>query len=138
MNMMPMGSKAAIYIRTASLPPLDGIAEQYAEAARVIDRYALNVVGTYRDLGVSGTITKGREALERMIADIGPLGINVILVSDVARLSRGGLTRVWALLDLFREKEARVYVCRDDLFFDTYDQCQVFRDYGAPATVGNV
>ncbi len=138
MNVMPVGVKAAVYIRTACSPQPDSTAVQSAEVARVVDKYALNVVRTYRDLGVSGAAIQGREGLKQMIADIEPLGINVIIVYDLARLSRKGLTEVWALLDLFRKKGARIYVCQGDMFIDTGDRGNAILGGNALAAAGDV
>lgn len=91
MNELPTGARVAVYTRCSTTQQVNSIADQDAEVMRVVEKYKLKVVKTYSDEGVSGSTIDERNALKKMIAEIGSLGVDIILVYNLSRLTRGGL-----------------------------------------------
>ncbi len=118
MHELPVGARVVVYTRCSTAQQVNSIADQDAEVMRVVEKCKLNVVKTYSDEGISGSTIDERDALKKMIAEIGSLGVAIILVYNLSRLTRGGLVDLWTLFGMFSEKGVRIFNCQSGQFID--------------------
>jgi DNA invertase Pin-like site-specific DNA recombinase len=118
MEELPLGARVVVYTRCSTTQQVNSLADQDAEVMRIVDKNKLKVVRTYSDEGISGSTIEERDALKKMIAEIGTLGVDIILVYNLSRLTRGGLVDLWTLFGMFSEKGVRIYNCQSGQFID--------------------
>jgi DNA invertase Pin-like site-specific DNA recombinase/adenylate kinase family enzyme len=117
-NELPTGARVVVYTRCSTPQQVNSIADQDADVMRIVERHKLKVVKTYSDEGISGSTIDERDALKNMLSEIGTLGVDIILVYNLSRLTRGGLKDLWALIGMFGEKDVRIYNCQSGQFID--------------------
>jgi DNA invertase Pin-like site-specific DNA recombinase len=104
------GSKAVAYLRVSGKGQIegDGFPRQREAIARYAKAAGLELVGEYRDEGVSGTKElDDREGLSDLLARIRSNGVRVVIVERADRLARDLLVGE-IILNQFRELGVRV------------------------------
>ena len=81
--------RAAIYARFSSeLQDARSIADQVELARKYAEARGLTITQTYQDAAISGASTINRPGLQRLLADAGQGGFEVIVTESLDRLSR--------------------------------------------------
>jgi len=64
----------------------------------------------YTDAGISGTLSfDKRKGLNDLLNDIADKKINAVFITDLDRLSRGGIVQISLLKDIFKENNNRLF-----------------------------
>lgn len=81
--------KAAVYARYSTENQREqSVEDQFRECARLADRFAIEVVGSYYDKGISGG-TSDRPGYQEMLTAARARAFDTILAEDLSRLWRG-------------------------------------------------
>jgi DNA invertase Pin-like site-specific DNA recombinase len=95
MRETPTSKRAVEYVRMSTEHQRYSIANQRAAIASYAEAHGYDVVRSYDDAGKSGLTLKGRDGLQRLLADtLGPTrDFSAIIVLDVSRWGRFGPRR---------------------------------------------
>jgi DNA invertase Pin-like site-specific DNA recombinase len=77
----------------------------------------------YTDAGISGTLSfDKRKGLNDLLNDIGDKKINAVFVTDLDRLSRGGVVQTTLLKDIFKENNIRLFDINQEIDLNDINQ----------------
>ena len=77
----------------------------------------------YTDAGISGTLSfDKRKGLNDLINDIADKKINAVFITDLDRLSRGGIVQISLLKDIFKENSIRLFDINQEIDLNDINQ----------------
>jgi site-specific DNA recombinase len=77
----------------------------------------------YTDAGISGTLSfDKRKGLNNLLNDIGDKKINAVFITDLDRLSRGGVVQTTLLKDIFKENNIRLFDINQEIDLNDINQ----------------
>lgn len=111
----PKGTRAAAYYRCSTDGQEYSVEDQRAVIHMDVERKGAELVAEYEDEGESGATIGNRPDLQRLLNEVSGKRVDVVMMYDVSRITRGGVGEFWWLVHNLRERGVQLFCCARQL-----------------------